>query len=57
MEAPWPLLGAHFYMKKHIAYLNNFQRKKLFCVQTLTKLAELTVPLKEGRIYIYWKYF
>ncbi len=38
------LLGAGFYMKKLVAYLNNFQRKKLFCVQTLTKLPELTVP-------------
>jgi hypothetical protein len=44
LEAPRPLLGARFYMKKLIAYLNNFQRKKLFCVQTLTKLPELTEP-------------
>jgi hypothetical protein len=43
LEAPRPLLGAGFYMKKFVAYLNNFQRKKLFCVQTLTKLPELTV--------------
>jgi hypothetical protein len=43
LEAPRPLLGARFYMKKLLAYLNNFQRKKLFCVQTLTKLPELTV--------------
>ncbi len=33
-------------MKKLVAYLNNFQRKKLFCVQTLTKLPELTVVNK-----------
>ncbi len=43
LEAPRPLLGAGFYKKKLTAYLNNFQRKKLFCVQTLTKLPELTV--------------
>ena len=30
-------------MKKILAYLNNFQRKKLFCVKNLTKLPELTV--------------
>jgi hypothetical protein len=45
LEAPRPLQGAGFYMKKLVAYLNNFQRKKLFCVQTLTKLPELTVQI------------
>jgi hypothetical protein len=32
-----------FYIKKLVAYLNNFQRTKSFCIQTLTKLPELTV--------------
>jgi hypothetical protein len=27
-----------------MAYLNSLQRKKTFCVKTLTKLPELTVP-------------
>ncbi len=43
LEAPRPLLGAGYYMKKLVAYLNNIQRKKLFCIKTLTKLPELTV--------------
>jgi hypothetical protein len=29
LEAPRPLLGAGFYMKKLVAYQNNFQRKKI----------------------------
>jgi hypothetical protein len=44
LEAPRPLLGAGYYMKKLVAYLNNIQRKKLFYIQTLTKLPELTEP-------------
>ena len=43
LEAPRPLLGAGYYRKKLVAYLNNIQRKKLFYIQTLTKLPELTV--------------
>jgi hypothetical protein len=43
LEAPRPLLGAGYYMKKLVAYLDNIQRKKLFYIQTLTKLPELTV--------------
>jgi hypothetical protein len=43
LEAPWPLLGAGYYMKKLVAYLNNIQRKKFFYIQTLTKLPVLTV--------------
>jgi hypothetical protein len=45
VEAPRPLLGAGYYMKKLVAYpyLNNIKRKKLFYIQTLTKLPELTV--------------
>jgi hypothetical protein len=42
LEAPMPLLGAGYYIKKLVAYLNNIQRKKLFYIQTLTKLPELT---------------
>ncbi len=42
LEAPRPLLGTGFYMEKIFAYQNNYQRKKLFCVKTLTKLPKLT---------------
>jgi hypothetical protein len=51
LEAPRPLLGAGFYMKKFIAYLYNFQRKKLFCVQTLMELPELTVPFNAASVF------
>jgi hypothetical protein len=45
LEAPRPLLGAGVKMKKIMAYryLNNFLGKKLFYIENLTKLLELTV--------------
>jgi len=46
LEAPRPLLGAGVKMKKIMAYLNNFLGKKLFYIENLTKLPELTVPMK-----------
>jgi hypothetical protein len=45
LEAPRPLLGAGVKMKKIMAYLNNFLGKKLFYIENLTKLPELTVPI------------
>jgi hypothetical protein len=42
LEALRPLLGAGFYMKIR-SIPKQFSEKKLFCVQTLTKLTELKV--------------
>jgi hypothetical protein len=47
LEAPRPLLGAGVKMKKIMAYLNNFLGKKLFYIENLTKLPELTVFKKK----------
>jgi hypothetical protein len=43
LEAPRPLLGAGVKMKKIMTYLNNLMGKKLFYIENLTKLPELTV--------------
>jgi hypothetical protein len=48
LEAPRPLLGAGVKMKKIMAYLNNFLGKKLFYIENLTKLPELTVTIYYG---------
>jgi hypothetical protein len=55
LEAPRPLLGAGYYIKKFVAYLNNIHRKKLFYIQTLTKLPELTVLTSILLNYVLWQ--
>jgi hypothetical protein len=43
LEAPRPLLGAGVKMKKNHGIPKQFSGKKLFYIENLTKLPELTV--------------
>jgi hypothetical protein len=41
----------NFYQKKTLCDLKNFGRKKLFSVVEVTKLSDLTVPIKDPDPY------